>query len=243
MTNNQTFCITYGGTRRNGNTSVPYTAIAHTADEAIATINTWHTYGHRVGDTIHVNDYAAGKIRELFRAGIKQEHQGKRVCYGNFRTTGCGCWSISFYPALADTIEEHNRLCKEQFEAARQERMKAAETARQCRLAELYEQKRGWYHVSLELRLHVSAKRGNDWMEDADYSCNLIADSGMDAYDKVVDFVKNNPQELTVRGNFTVLQSFCGPTDDGFECVFLGVKTDDGYSVEKWEEWKRNGEI
>ena len=27
------------------------------------------------------------------------------------------------------------------------------------------------------------------------------------------------------------------------EFLFLGVKTDDGYSVEKWEEWKKNGEI
>ena len=25
--------------------------------------------------------------------------------------------------------------------------------------------------------------------------------------------------------------------------TFLGVKTDDGYSVEKWEEWKAKGEI
>ena len=110
MTNNQAFCITYGGTSRNGNTFVPYTAIAHSADEAIAIINTWKTYGHR-DENIHVNDYTAGKIRELFEKGIKPEHQGQRVCYGDFRTTGCGCWSISFYPALADTLEQRYGIC------------------------------------------------------------------------------------------------------------------------------------
>jgi len=242
MTNNHTFCITYGGTSRNGNTFVPYTAIAHTAGEAIAIINTWKTYGHRE-ESIHVNDYTAGKIRELFEKGIKPEHQGKQWCYGNFRTTGCGCWSICFYPALADTLEEHERIYKEQREAAKQERMKAIEEARQRRLVELNEPKRGWYHVSLEMRLYVFANRGNDWMEDADYSCNLIADSGMDAYDKVVKYVKDHPQELTVRGNITALQSYCGPTDGGFECNFLGVKTDEGYSIDLWEEWHKKGEI
>ena len=71
----------------------------------------------------------------------------------------------------------------------------------------------------------------------------MIADSGMDAYNKVVKYVKEHPEELTVRGNVTVLQSYCGPTDGGFECTFLGVKTDEGYSVKLWEEWKKNGEI
>lgn len=234
--------MTYGGRSRNGNVFVPYTAIVHSADEAIDVINTWHTYGH-YEENIHVNDYTAGKIRELFEKGIKPEHQGKRVCYGNFRTTGCGCWDISFYPALADTLEEHERIYKEQREAEKQERMRLAEIAKQKRLSELNEQRRGWYHVSLEMRLLVFARRGNDWAESADYSCSMIADSGMDAYNKVVKYVKEHPEELTVRGNVTVLWSYCGPTDGGFECTFLGVKTDEGYSVKLWEEWKRNGEI
>ena len=33
---NNVFCITYGGRANNGNTYVPYKAIAHTAEEAIA---------------------------------------------------------------------------------------------------------------------------------------------------------------------------------------------------------------
>ena len=234
MANNQAFLVSYEGFSRNNNPCNPYKAVVHTADEAIAVINTWHTYGHH-DEFIVVNDYTAGKIRELFDDGTSTSV--------TLRTTGCGCWDIVIRPALADTLEEHERIYKEQREAAKKERMKAIEAAKKRRLAELNEQKRGWYHVSLEIRLYVFANCGNDWIEDSDYSCNLIADSGMDAYQQVVKWVKDNPQELTVRGNMTSLQSFCDPTDGGFECSFLGVKTDDGYSVEKWEEWKKNGEI
>jgi len=238
------FCITYGGRAKNGNTYVPYRTIAHNADEAIAVINTWKTYGRKTSsDFIVVNDVAAEKIRALFRDGFGTYPSGEPRTYMGFRTKGSGAWDITFYPALADTLEEHERIYNERREAAKQERMKAIEEARQRRLVELNEPKRGWYHVELELRLYVFANRGNDWIEDADYSCTLIADSGMDAYNKVVEDAKKHPEKLMVRGNITSLQSYCGPTDGGFECTFLGVKTDDGYSVELWEEWKRNGEI
>ena len=43
--------------------------------------------------------------------------------------------------------------------------------------------------------------------------------------------------------NVATLQSVCDPTSNDFECTFLGVKTDEGYSFEKWEEWKKKGEI
>ena len=239
------FLVTYGGRANNGNTYVPYKAIVHTADEAIAVINTWQTYGGKrdYASPIMVNATTEQKIRNLFRDGLGSYPSGAARTCETMRTTGCGCWDITFYLALADTLEEHERIYNEIRERNKQERIRQAEAARQRRLAELNEHRRGWYHVSLEMRLYVFANRGNDWMENADYSCNLIADSGMDAYDKVVKYVKDHPQELTVRGNITGLQSYCGPTDGGFKCTFLGVKTDDGYSVEKWEEWKKNGEI
>lgn len=239
------FFVCYSGTDRYGNTHMPYKAVVNTADEAIAVINTWKTYGGKrdYASPIMVNATTEQKIRNLFRDGFGTYPSGQPRTYVGLRTTGCGAWEIGFHPALADTLEEHERIYKEKREAAKQERMKAIEEARKRRLVELNEQKRGWYHVSLELRLYVFANRGNDWMEDADYSCNLIADSGMDAYDKVVKYVKDHPQELTVRGNITALQSYCGPTDGGFECNFLGVKTDEGYSIDLWEEWKAKGEI
>ena len=240
MTNNHTFCITYGGTSRNGNTFVPYTAIAHTADEAIATINTWHTYGHH-DEFIVVNAVAEKKIRELFTNGFVEQYGGGKSNAVTLRTTGCGCWDIVIRPALADTLEEHNRIYNEQREAAKQERMRLAKEAEQRRLAELNNQKRGWYHVELELRLSVFNNNGNDYRTDKTFSGNVIANSGMDAYDKAVKEIKN--EGFTHRGNIAILESWAEPTSHGYEFLFLGVKTDDGYSVERWEEWKKNGEI
>ncbi|MBQ9646099.1 MAG: hypothetical protein IJV24_07065 [Prevotella sp.] len=238
------FCITYGGRANNGNTYVPYKAIAHTADEAIAVINTWKTYGRKNStDCIVVNATTEQKIRALFRDGFGNYPSGQPITYAGLRTTGCGAWEIGFHPAMADTLEEHNRIYNEQREAAKQERMRQAEAARQRRLSELSEPRRGWYHVSLGLRLMVFAQRGNDYFADTTFEGNIIADSGMDAYSKAVKHVQDNPGELTHRGNMATLHAWGEPDSSDFDCQFLGVKTDEGYSVEKWNEWKEKGEI
>ena len=240
MANNQAFLVSYEGTTRNYNVCNPYKAVVHTADEAIAVINTWHTYG-RHEDFIVVNDTAEKKIREIFTNGFVKTYEGNKSSVVNLRTTGCGCWDIIIRPALADTLEEHNRIYNVQREAAKQERLRLAKIAEQRRLAELNEQKRGWYHVELELRLSVFNNHGNDYRTDKTFSGNVIANSGMDAYDKAVKEIKN--EGFTHRGNIAMLESWAEPTSHGYEFLFIGVKTDDGYSVEKWEEWKKNGEI
>lgn len=238
------FCITYGGRANNGNTYVPYKAIAHTADEAIAVINTWKTYGRKTtGDNLVVNERTAEKIRALFRDGLGSYPSGQPCTCETMRTMGCGAWDISFYPALADTLEEHERIYSEQREAAKAERMRQAEAYRQKRLAELNEQRRGWYHVELNLRLMVFAQRGNDYFADTTFEGDIIADSGMDAYQKAVKHVQDNPGELTHRGNMATLHAWGEPDSSDFSFQFLGVKTDDGYSVEKWQEWRDKGEI
>lgn len=247
MTN--VFFITYGGRANNGNTYVPCKAMAHSAEEAIAVINTWHPYGRKNStECIIVNERTAEKIHDLFRNGFGTYPSGEPRTYAGFRTTGCGAWEIGFHPALADTLEEHERIYNERREAARQERMRQAEAAKQRRMAELSEPRRGWYHVSVEIRLYVFVAHGNDRMPYAHYSCDLIADSGMDAYYKAVQCIKDHPEELTTRsmerrGDFASLQSVCDPTSGGYEFTFLGVKTDEGYSVDKWNEWKEKGEI
>jgi hypothetical protein len=244
MKNNQAFCVTYGGRVSNRVINyVPYKAIVHTADEAIAIINTWKTYGGNRGHNtmIVVNDFAERKIRELFRDGFGTYPSGEPRTYVGVRTTGCGAWDIAFHPALADNIEEHQRIYDEKREAAKQERMRQAEEARQRRMAELVEQKRGWYHVELELCLSVFNNHGNDYRTDQTFSGNVIANSGMDAYDKAVKEIKN--EGFAHRGNMAILESWAEPTSHGYEFLFLGVKTDEGYSVEKWKEWKEKGEI
>jgi hypothetical protein len=57
----------------------------------------------------------------------------------------------------------------------------------------------------------------------------------MDAYDKAVKHVQDYPEELTHRGNMAALQFWAAPDGLGFRCTFLGVKTDEGYSVDKWK--------
>ena len=244
MTN--VFCITYGGRTSNGNTYVPYKAIAHTADEAIAAINTWQTYGGRrdYASPIMVNATTEQKIRTLFRDGLGSYPSGQPRTCETMRTTGCGCWDISFYLALADTIEEHERIYNEIRERNKQERMRQAEAAKQRRLAELNEQKRGWYHVELDLKLYVFANRGNDYFADTTFTGNIIADSGADAYDKAVAHIQGAPSEVVnYHGNVSSLHGWADMTSSGYSFTFLGVKTDEGYSIEKWEEWKKNGEI
>lgn len=241
---NNIFCITYGGRANNDNTYVPYKAIAHTADEAIAQINTWHPYGRKNStDTITVNEATAEKIRTLFRDGFGCYPSGEPRTYLGLRTTGCGAWEIGFHPALADTLEEHERIYNEQREAAKQERKRLAEAAIQRRLEELNEQKRGWYHAELTVRAMVFARKGNDYMTDLTFSGNVIADSGADAYDKALKHVMEHPEELTHRGNMASLHAWPDMVSRDFSFTFLGVKTDEGYSVEKWNEWKEKGKI
>ncbi|MBR1542056.1 MAG: hypothetical protein IJ628_05540 [Bacteroidaceae bacterium] len=238
------FLVTYGGRASNGNTYVPYKAIAKTADEAIAVINNWKPYGKKSSpDCINVNERTEQKIRDLFREGFGTYPSGEPRTYAGFRTTGCGAWEIGFYPALADTLEEHERIYNEQRNAAKAERLRLSEIAKQKRIDELNEVRRGWYHVELELELSVFATHGNDYITNSTFEGNVIAESGMDAYWKAVKYVKEHPEELTHRGNMAILQFYAQPYSSDYTFQFLGVKTDDGYSVEKWNEWKEKGEI
>ena len=244
---NNVFCITYGGRASNGNTYVPYRAIAHTANEAIEEINKWKTYGRKTSSaSIVVNERTAEKIRDLFRDGFGTYPSGEPRTYAGFRTTGCGAWEIGFHPALADTIEEHERIYNERRERAKAERLRLAEEAKQRRMAELMEPRKGWWHVELELELMVFATEGSDYVTHSTWEGNTVADSGMDAYQKAVEYVEDHPEEMTHRGNMGVLQFYAQP-DGGnglsFDCTFLVSKVVGGYSLEKWEEWHRKGEI
>lgn len=240
MTNNQAFLVSYEGTTRNNNVCNPYKAVVHTADEAISVINTWHTYGHR-DEFIVVNETTEKKIRELFANGFVVPYGGGKSTAITLRTTGCGCWDIIIRPALADTLEEHNRIYNEQREVAKAMRMAQAAAVKEIRLKKLNEQKRGWYHVELDLCLSVYNNHGNDYRTEKTFSGNVIANSGMDAYYKAVKEIKN--EGFTHRGNIAILESWAEPTSHGYEFLFLGVKTDDGYSTDLWEEWHKNGEI
>ena len=237
--------ITYGGQANNGNYYFPYKAIAHSADEAIAVINTWKSYGRKYSvspaDNIRVNAVSEKKIRALFKDGFGQYLTGEPKSYMGIRTTGCGAWEIGFHHALADSVEEHERIINELNEIQEQKRKDARKEYEQRRLAELNVQRRGWYHVELIYTGYVFAHKGNDRIKDFTFSGDVIADSGADAYSKVVKELHTDG--LTYHGDLVIVEGIPDETSDDFTFAFLGVKTDDGYSVEKWEEWKAKGEI
>ena len=239
------FFITYGGRANNGNSYVPYQAIAHTADEAIAVINTWKSYGRKnstdPADRIEVNAVTEKKIRNLFRDGFGTYPSGEPRTYMGARTTGCGAWEIGFCPALADTLEEHNRIANELKEMQEQKRKEARKEYEQHRLVELNEQRRGWYHVEIDytISLYIDCR----WRHRT-FCGDIIADSGADAYRKAVKYLEGNPPEVrNYYGQLAMFFDVVEMTSSDFSFTFLGVKTDDGYSVELWNEWKAKGEI
>ena len=234
------FFITYGGYAKNGNKYVPYKAIVHSPEEAIATINTWKSYGRKnstaPGDCIVVNEVTEKKIRALFANGLGTYPNGESCTYVGVRTTGCGAWEIGFTYPLADTLQEHERIYNERQaarEAARKEREREIRREREAALNEV---RRGWYHVEMDITLYVFARHGNDHFANTTFCGTVLAESGADAYDKAVSEIENNP--MLYHGNPIVVHAIPDAWSDDFSFTFLGMRTDDGYSVEEWEKWK-----
>jgi len=229
---NKNFHISYGGTSRNGDIYTPYKAVVHTADEAINVINTWQTYGRKnSGSNIKVNPRTEDKIRNIFCNGLGTYPNGQPRTVDTMRTTGCGAWDIYIRYALAGTIEEHERIYRERASAADAERSRQTDHDERHRLAELSEVHRGWYNVQLDLRVMVFNTHGNDYFKDMTFTGKIIADSGIDAYNKTVKYIQDHPEELTHNGNMATLQTWSEAASDGFSYTFLGIKTDDGYKI------------
>ena len=232
--------ITYGGQANNGNYYFPYKAIAHSADEAIAVINTWKSYGRKYSvspaDNIRVNAVSEKKIRALFKDGFGQYLTGEPKSYMGIRTTGCGAWEIGFSYPLADTLQEHERIYNERqkaLEAARKEREREIKRERE---AALNVRRRGWYHVEIDITLYVFARHGNDHFANTTFCGTVLAESGADAYGKAVNEIENNP--MLYHGCPIVVHAIPDACSDDFSFTFLGMRTDEGYSVKEWEKWK-----
>lgn len=217
------------------------------AEEAIEFINGLHYRNQEKQPKLEVNAYTEKTLRQAFSQEWGSDDvivlNGYPYHRGKFElaTTGCGITRILGYKPLADTVEEHDAIVTARDLAAKAEREERDKAEEAARLAELTENKRGWYHVELDLRLSVFNNRGNDYHTDKTFSGDIIADSGMDAYNKAVKEVEN--EGFSHRGNIAILESYAKATSSGYEFQFLGVKTDNGYSVEKWEEWHKKGEI
>ena len=147
-------------------------------------------------------------------------------------------FGIDFYPALADTLEEHERIYRERCDTEKQERIARAEAIKQQMLQEWNEPKRGWYSVCVEVTaLTVNCNRR--WLT---FRGHIIADSKMDAYNQAISPDKNGAPSMCAERGLTY-EGCSAWNNNNTEVLFLGMKTDYGYSVDAWEEAKKNGEI
>ena len=189
-------------------------ALCNNADEAICFINGLIFKNWAKDRPLSVNQNCERKIRVLF--------DGKDIgdLYG-LATTGCGVTRINFYPALADSIEEHIRIVEQKKETERAKRMKQNTERLNRRAIELNANRRGWYAVNLNFDRAKFGERGIYYV-DSNFSGKIIADSGMDAYNKTIDHLRDSVDVLPD----SILPA---AISDRFWFEFLGMKTDDGY--------------
>lgn len=143
-----------------------------------------------------------------------------------------GKHSIQVIQALAPTEDEHNRLYAAKNANRKAEELARAKEFRKARTAELYTRRRGWWAVSLEFERWT-------WDGDKDiatpctYTGNIVAKDGAEAYRKMVRDIEADAEITPVRQ----LPSEWSPR---YQPTFLGLKTDDGYSIEAWEAYRAN---
>ncbi len=94
---------------------------------------------------------------------------------------GIGNGQIHVYPALAETIEEHDRIFKERLDAEKAKAEKEKHEYEQQRLGELYKQQRGWYVCEVEYAIDDLFRGGHKWKT---MFGRVLADSAADAYMK-----------------------------------------------------------
>ena len=140
-----------------------------------------------------------------------------------FKTTGCGSWEILLTRTDCNTFDQYRPQRDEADTHPTHDREPK-------RLAELYQPRKGWYRVTLEL-----SGNGITTSPHAckDFSGEVIADNGADAYNKAVSECQTMAPDYFPADMLSI----------GYSFEFLGVKTDNGYSVKKGNDWKSEGAI
>lgn len=107
------------------------------------------------------------------------------------QTTGVGSTHIKYYPALADTLEEHNRLIQAQIEKMNLEKFEESKKLLDEHRQELSEIKEGIYAVRYYFYLTVYTNERGTIKGIELYKGNFFAKSGYDAYEKTVEYLTN----------------------------------------------------
>ena len=212
--NAKKYMVIYGGTDRQG-CSRERGAVVNNSDDVAAFLATCNTYCYSQGTPLQLSDGCRTKIDNWLK------FQSEKIL--TFRTTGCGAWECLMFATEFDSYDAYKARRDELLQQQSHDR-------EQKRLAELHNTRRGWYRVSLEL--------SGDGILAPIHSCKdftgeVIANNGADAYMKAVEECRNMAPEFA-------------PADmmgAGYSFEFLGVKTDDGYSVALWEQWQSEGKL
>ena len=217
--------------------------ICQTTEEAIGFINSLYFRNNPNSSKIAVNNNVRKILQSLYKNEWNTSGPGfpyikvktdsayisdcKMYTDGfQIRTTNCGNTSIYGYYPLGETVEEHDaeveRIRAEKAEQAR----KRYEEELTRRYAELSEERKGWYSVLLTYeRMRMRDMR----QVEITFSGQCIASSGMEAYHKAIE-------ELRKDGEASLGANFPEPTSRYYSFLFLGVKTDDGYTDKELEE-------
>lgn len=216
-------------------------ALVSNPEEAIAAIESFHSYNNKNLALLVVNDYVRKVIENFFSdepqgyvimkkwgEERKSEYTPTHIC-----TTNCGNQHISFHPALADTLEEHQRLYKAKCDEEKAERIRKSEEAFRKRREEYNEVRKGWYVVSFN-----DFKCLNSWGRFCykSWTGTCIAKSKYDAALKAIKQIEY--LDLPEKG--CQLAFILEPLNA--EVEFLGMKTDNGYSLKQWEEFSKTEE-
>lgn len=147
-------------------------------------------FGEIVGNEAGTVDYFIYKTKKYSGLNMLQ-------------TTGTGSTHINYYPALADTLEEHNRLYQTQLEKINLERFEQNKELVNKRRQELSEIREGIYAVRYYFYLTVYTNERGTIKGIELYKGNFFAKSGYDAYEKMVEYLTNkykyNPRVAHLR--------------------------------------------
>ncbi|WP_278975616.1 hypothetical protein [Alistipes finegoldii] len=191
-------------------------ALCSTPEQAFDFINSLYYHGNSKSK-LTCNKGCMGRIWKLY-AGLEL-NEGN----GELWTTGCSSTRIKVYPALADTLDEHERIYAEKAAAAKAERLRENEKRLNEIVAELDKQQQGKYKVHLSY-----GQRDYDTFrtELCEFEGRVLADSGRDAYAKLVKYIEDAPP-VGLSPNTPVMNVFPAPFSNDFNFEYLGEKGPD----------------
>jgi hypothetical protein len=162
------------------------TALIATEEEAVNFINSLSYRGNSHG--IKCNQQTEETIRKIFN-GDHLYNGRPFINEVQLQTSGCGNTYIGIYRCKAETLEKHNEIVAEEQKCKSEKELIERKERDQAFLEEMLEPSKGWYIVTVTGTAFKI--RGNDGKVTK--SVKVSADNKMDAYNKAVKNLQDNP--------------------------------------------------